>query len=84
MLVLPAGVHFWQAPLRGTTFKPERPGSNLRDWLEGLRTLGQGLKDIFQSWIQQGVHILRVDNPQAKPFLFGDAAREHPMIGSGQ
>ena len=37
---------------------------------EGWRELWQELKSVFQFWIDQGVHIFRVDNPHTKPFPF--------------
>ncbi|KFI23420.1 alpha-1,4-glucan--maltose-1-phosphate maltosyltransferase [Nitrosococcus oceani] len=32
--------------------------------------LWEELKSVFLFWIEQGVHIFRVDNPHTKPFLF--------------
>lgn len=37
---------------------------------EGWRELWDELKSIFEFWIEQGVHIFRVDNPHTKPFPF--------------
>lgn len=37
---------------------------------EGWRELWAELKSIFEFWIEQGVHIFRVDNPHTKPFPF--------------
>jgi starch synthase (maltosyl-transferring) len=37
-----------------------------RDW----QALWQEVKGIFHFWIDQGVHIFRVDNPHTKPFSF--------------
>jgi starch synthase (maltosyl-transferring) len=34
------------------------------------RELWEELKSIFLFWIEQGVHIFRVDNPHTKPFTF--------------
>jgi len=34
------------------------------------RALWQELKDIVEFWIQQGVHVFRIDNPHTKPFDF--------------
>ena len=36
------------------------------DW----QPLWQELKNVFVFWIEQGVHIFRVDNPHTKPFAF--------------
>ncbi|HZZ27121.1 MAG TPA: alpha-1,4-glucan--maltose-1-phosphate maltosyltransferase [Pirellulales bacterium] len=36
------------------------------DW----RALWEELKSVFMFWLQQGVHIFRVDNPHTKPFDF--------------
>jgi starch synthase (maltosyl-transferring) len=36
------------------------------DW----QALWQQLRSVFQFWIDQGVHIFRVDNPHTKPFSF--------------
>ena len=36
------------------------------DW----RALWEELKSVFVFWVQQGVHIFRVDNPHTKPFRF--------------
>ncbi|MGH9733868.1 MAG: alpha-1,4-glucan--maltose-1-phosphate maltosyltransferase [Candidatus Acidiferrales bacterium] len=38
------------------------------DW----RALWEELKSVFEFWIEQGVHIFRVDNPHTKPFAFWD------------
>lgn len=47
--------------------------------------LWQELKSIFEFWIEQGVHIFRVDNPHTKPFpmwewLIGEIKRDHPDV----
>ena len=34
------------------------------------RELWQELRNVFVFWIEQGVHIFRVDNPHTKPFAF--------------
>lgn len=36
----------------------------------GWRGLWEELKSVFEFWIEQGVHIFRVDNPHTKPFAF--------------
>ncbi|HTU32448.1 MAG TPA: alpha-1,4-glucan--maltose-1-phosphate maltosyltransferase [Candidatus Acidoferrum sp.] len=36
----------------------------------GWRALWEELKSVFEFWIEQGVHIFRVDNPHTKPFAF--------------
>lgn len=51
------------------------------DW----RALWQELKSVFEFWIEQGVHIFRVDNPHTKPFAFWQWAitelkDEHPDV----
>ena len=52
---------------------------------EDWRGLWEELKSIFDFWIEQGVHIFRVDNPHTKPFTFwewciGEIKREHPDV----
>jgi starch synthase (maltosyl-transferring) len=37
---------------------------------EGWRELWEELKSVVQFWVDQGVHIFRVDNPHTKPFPF--------------
>ena len=49
------------------------------DW----RALWAALRDVFLYWIEQGVHIFRVDNPHTKPFAFwewviAEVKRAHP------
>ena len=51
------------------------------DW----RALWAELKSVFDHWIDQGVHIFRVDNPHTKSFAFWEWAiteikREHPQV----
>jgi starch synthase (maltosyl-transferring) len=51
------------------------------DW----QALWQELKSVFEFWIEQGVHIFRVDNPHTKPFAFwewviGEIKRVHPNV----
>jgi starch synthase (maltosyl-transferring) len=52
---------------------------------EEWQDLWEELKSIVLFWIQQGVHIFRVDNPHTKPFRFWewlvkDIKREHPDV----
>ncbi|HET9477426.1 MAG TPA: alpha-1,4-glucan--maltose-1-phosphate maltosyltransferase, partial [Dehalococcoidia bacterium] len=49
------------------------------------RALWDELKSIVDFWIEQGVHVFRVDNPHTKPFAFwewmlGEVNREHPEV----
>jgi starch synthase (maltosyl-transferring) len=49
------------------------------------RSLWQELKSIVEFWIDQGVHIFRVDNPHTKPFAFWewmirDLKKKHPDL----
>jgi starch synthase (maltosyl-transferring) len=49
------------------------------------RSLWQELKSIVEFWIEQGVHIFRVDNPHTKPFDFWewmirDLKKKHPDL----
>jgi len=49
------------------------------------RELWDELKSVFTFWIEQGVHIFRVDNPHTKPFPFWEwviteIKREHPEV----
>jgi starch synthase (maltosyl-transferring) len=37
---------------------------------DAWRELWNELRDVFRFWIDQGVHIFRVDNPHTKPFAF--------------
>jgi starch synthase (maltosyl-transferring) len=51
------------------------------DW----RALWEELKSVFEFWIEQGVHIFRVDNPHTKPFAFwewviGELKERHPEL----
>lgn len=51
------------------------------DW----QALWQELKSVFEFWIDQGVHIFRVDNPHTKPFSFWewvikDLKSQHPDV----
>jgi starch synthase (maltosyl-transferring) len=48
-------------------------------WFE----LWQELKSVVEFWLQQGVHIFRVDNPHTKPlpfwqWLIGEIKKDHP------
>jgi len=52
-----------------------------RDW----RALWNELKSVVAFWIEQGVKILRVDNPHTKSFAFwewliGEIKRDHPDV----
>jgi len=47
--------------------------------------LWEELKSVVTSWIEQGIHVFRVDNPHTKPFAFwewmiGEVKREHPEV----
>ncbi|MEJ2033819.1 MAG: alpha-1,4-glucan--maltose-1-phosphate maltosyltransferase [Deltaproteobacteria bacterium] len=51
---------------------------------EYWQTLWNELKSVVLFWIEQGVHILRVDNPHTKPFRFWEwlireVKKEHPL-----
>jgi starch synthase (maltosyl-transferring) len=51
------------------------------DW----RALWRELKGVFEFWLEQGVHIFRVDNPHTKPFAFwewviGELKGRHPEL----
>ncbi|HEX2237609.1 MAG TPA: alpha-1,4-glucan--maltose-1-phosphate maltosyltransferase [Gammaproteobacteria bacterium] len=51
------------------------------DW----RALWEELKSVFLFWIEQGVHIFRVDNPHTKPFRFWEwlisgIKQDHPDV----
>ena len=51
------------------------------DW----RGLWNELKSVVAFWVEQGVHILRVDNPHTKAFAFwewliGEIKRDHPEV----
>ncbi len=52
---------------------------------EDWRGLWQELKSIFLFWLEQGVHIFRVDNPHTKAFpmwewLIAEVKRAHPEV----
>jgi starch synthase (maltosyl-transferring) len=52
---------------------------------EHWRELWQELLSIVVYWIDQGVHVFRVDNPHTKPFVFwewliGEVKRDHPEV----
>jgi starch synthase (maltosyl-transferring) len=47
--------------------------------------LWEELKSVVVYWIEQGIHVFRVDNPHTKPFAFwewmiGEVKREHPEV----
>jgi starch synthase (maltosyl-transferring) len=47
--------------------------------------LWEELKSVVEYWIEQGIHVFRVDNPHTKPFAFwewmiGEVKREHPEV----
>lgn len=52
---------------------------------EDWKALWEELKSVFDFWIQQGVHVFRVDNPHTKPFTFwewliGEIKRKYPDV----
>ena len=52
---------------------------------EQWQSLWLELLSIFLYWIDQGVHVFRVDNPHTKPFmmwewLIGEVKRKHPEV----
>jgi starch synthase (maltosyl-transferring) len=52
---------------------------------EAWRALWTELKSVFDFWIEQGVHVFRVDNPHTKPFglwqwIIAEVKREHPEV----
>jgi starch synthase (maltosyl-transferring) len=49
------------------------------------RSLWLELHSVFEFWIEQGVHIFRIDNPHTKPFAFwewviGEVRGRHPEV----
>lgn len=49
------------------------------------KALWEELKSVFEFWIDQGVHIFRVDNPHTKPFAFWEwviteVKKGHPEV----
>ncbi len=75
----------------GTVQYAENPPKKYQDVLpvnfetEDWQNLWQELKSIVMHWIEQGVHIFRVDNPHTKPFpfwewLIREVRAEHPHI----
>jgi starch synthase (maltosyl-transferring) len=49
------------------------------------RSMWQELRSVFEYWVEQGVHIFRVDNPHTKAFAFwewviGELKKEHPEL----
>lgn len=54
-------------------------------WCEDRQALWDACRDIFLYWIEQGVHIFRVDNPHTKPLSFwawiiAEVQRQHPDV----
>jgi starch synthase (maltosyl-transferring) len=52
---------------------------------EQWRELWRELRSVVQYWIDQGVHIFRVDNPHTKPlpfweWLINDVKKDHPEV----
>ena len=52
---------------------------------EDWQALWSELKSVFTFWIEQGVHIFRVDNPHTKPFAFwewviGEIKQQYPDV----
>jgi len=52
---------------------------------EEWRGLWQELRSVVQYWIEQGIHIFRVDNPHTKPlpfweWLINDVKKKHPDV----
>jgi starch synthase (maltosyl-transferring) len=52
---------------------------------EEWRGLWQELRSVVQYWIDQGIHIFRVDNPHTKPlpfweWLINDVKKKHPDV----
>lgn len=52
---------------------------------EQWRELWQELRSVVQYWIEQGVHLFRVDNPHTKPlpfweWLINDVKKDHPEV----
>jgi starch synthase (maltosyl-transferring) len=75
----------------GTIQYAENPPKKYEDILpfdfesESWRELWEELKSIVLYWIDQGVSVLRVDNPHTKPFpfwewLIGEVKRQHPEV----
>jgi starch synthase (maltosyl-transferring) len=73
----------------GTVQYAENPPKKYQDIypfnFDGERApeLWEELKSVVLYWIEQGIHVLRVDNPHTKPFAFwermiGEVKREHP------
>jgi len=49
------------------------------------RELWQELKSVVEFWLEQGVHVFRVDNPHTKPlpfwqWLIGEIKKDHPEV----
>jgi starch synthase (maltosyl-transferring) len=55
------------------------------DGADARAGLWQAWREVFQSWIDRGIRIFRVDNPHTKPIAFwtwliADVARHHPDV----
>lgn len=75
----------------GTVQYAENPPKKYQDVLpinfenDDWQNLWKELKSVFDYWIEQGVHIFRVDNPHTKSFRFwrwciAEIKKEHPEI----
>jgi starch synthase (maltosyl-transferring) len=75
----------------GTVQYAENPPKKYQDIypfnFDGDRSpeLWEELKSVVLYWIQQGIHVFRVDNPHTKPFAFwewmiGEVKRDHPQV----
>ena len=52
---------------------------------DAVPALWLALRDVIHHWIEEGIHIFRVDNPHTKPFAFwewliGDIRATHPEV----
>ncbi|MFA5337553.1 MAG: maltotransferase domain-containing protein, partial [Candidatus Omnitrophota bacterium] len=61
------------------------PINQFPDKDEDMQAIWNELKDVVEFWINQGIHIFRVDNPHKKPirfwkWLFDETHKKHPDV----
>jgi starch synthase (maltosyl-transferring) len=83
--------HWFRRRPDGTVQYAENPPKKYQDIYpleftsDEWRELWQELKSVVDFWIEQGIHIFRVDNPHTKPlsfwqWLIGAVKQEHPEV----
>jgi starch synthase (maltosyl-transferring) len=83
--------HWFRRRPDGTVQYAENPPKKYQDIYpleftsDEWRELWEELKSVVDFWIEQGIHIFRVDNPHTKPlpfwqWLIGAVKQEHPEV----